>query len=137
MRVGWGRCARTWSARIGGAHRPGEDVELLRREAQTPSFQAFAARAGLALPPPDEQGDDLASLQDCFRSASGLNSVAGLLSLFMLSGFVGLCSGIVVWMLALKPFTSKREMHDTFISDPHYMYPRTTRLLENLLDVIY
>jgi signal recognition particle receptor subunit beta len=65
-----------------------DDVEQLRGEAQAPAMQAVAARAGLTLPPPEEHGSDLPALQECFRSTSGLNSVARLLSLFMLSGFV-------------------------------------------------
>lgn len=60
-----------------------------------------------------------------------------LFCLFILSGFVGMCLSVLMWMLALKPFASKQEMQDTFVSDPKCRYPRTTQLLENLLDVIY
>ena len=60
-----------------------------------------------------------------------------LFCLLMLSMFAGMCLGILLWMLALRPFTSKEEMHETFIADPNNSYPRTTQLLETLLDVIY
>lgn len=65
-----------------------DDVEQLREAARSTGFQAFAAFAQLAIPTPDAAGSDRAALQDCFRSASGLNAVGKLLSRFMLSGFV-------------------------------------------------
>ena len=65
-----------------------DNIERLREAARTTAFQAFAVFDHLAIPAPDAAGNDRASLQDCFRSASGLNAVARLLSLFMLSGFV-------------------------------------------------
>ena len=55
----------------------------------------------------------------------------------MLSFFVGLCLGTVLWMLAMRPFVSKEHMYEEFISDPKFMYPRGTELLENLLELIY
>lgn len=62
---------------------------------------------------------------------------AVLFCLLMLSMFAGMCLGVLAWMLALKPFASKEEVRETFIADRDYSYPRTTRLLETLLDVIY
>ena len=60
-----------------------------------------------------------------------------LFCLLMLSGFIGMCLGTFMFMLVLKPFASKAQMHETFIADPNCRYPRTMQLLGNLLDVIY
>jgi hypothetical protein len=65
-----------------------DDIEMLRSAAKTASFRALAERKSFSMPTPDENGSDLAGLQQCFRQASGLNAVSRLLSLFMLSGFV-------------------------------------------------
>lgn len=70
-------------------------------------------------------------------SAAELVLAVVVFCLLMLSGFVGMCVGILAFMLLLRPFVSKREMHRAFVSDPFYRYPRSTRLLENLLEVIY
>ena len=65
-----------------------EDLETLRAGARTVPFRAFAAYVGLTIPPSDGQDGEQPALQACFRAASGLNAIARLLSLFMLSGFV-------------------------------------------------
>lgn len=73
-----------WAALAGGEG----DVEQLRQEAATAAFMAVAARRALNVPARDGAGGDPAALRDCFRAASGIDSIGKLLSLFMLSGFV-------------------------------------------------
>lgn len=57
--------------------------------------------------------------------------------LMILSLLAGMCVGIVLWMFAMRPFVSKGEMHEVFISDPDFKYRHTTGFLENLLELIY
>lgn len=76
------------SAKWAGLIALGDDPEPLRQEARTPAFQAVAARKSLSIPSPDGENGDLDQLEQCFRNASGLESVCNLLGLCMLSGFI-------------------------------------------------
>jgi signal recognition particle receptor subunit beta len=92
-----------------------DDVERLRQEVKAPSFRAFAAQRCIAIPPEEEEGGDLSKLQTCFRTASGLDSVTRLLSLFMLSGFVsnhvrGVAS-VLLSAAEISATNARRELH--------------------------
>ena len=70
-------------------------------------------------------------------SASGPVLGLFLVCLELLTFMVGLCLGALIWLLAMRPFVSKQEMYDVFISDPKHQYPHSTDLLESLLELIY
>ncbi len=92
-----------------------EDAKLLHDEAQTPSFKAVAAQRALSVSSGGGQDDDLAHLQECFRTASGLSSITKLLSMFMLSGFVSNhAKGIANVLLSaadVSAATARQELH--------------------------
>ena len=92
-----------------------DDLDQLRREAATPSFQAFAAEKRIPVPSAHGPETDLGRFQDSFRAASGLNAVAKLLSLFMLSGFVvNHARGVTNVLLSAADMSAdnaRRELH--------------------------
>ena len=75
------------SAKWAGLAALPDDVEALRQEAETPAFQAVAAQKFISVPGRGGEAE-LSRLQHCFRTASGIEAVTRLLSLYMLSGFV-------------------------------------------------
>ncbi len=51
--------------------------------------------------------------------------------------FVGMCAGVLLWVLAMRLFVPKEDMYEVLISDPKSGHAYTAGFLESLLDLIF